>query len=88
MGNAGNLIKRLFRQDRNTAIRTVNKSLVNVDSEYVYDLTVEPGHCYEVSGVLTSNSDAFGYWVHYEAPVKSIMQTPHRKVRVRDVRYG
>lgn len=35
----------------------------------VYDLTVEHDHCYYANGVLVSNSDAFGYWVAYEAPV-------------------
>ena len=56
---------------------------------WVYDITVEHDQCYFANGVLVSNSDAWGYWVAYEAPVVS--QEPDARrgpIRVRDGSYA
>lgn len=44
----------------------------------VYDITVEKHHCYLANGLLVSNSDGFGYWVAYEAPVTQFRATNKR----------
>jgi len=36
----------------------------------------------------THSSDALGYWISYEAPVKSIIQPRRRIVRVKDPTYA
>lgn len=79
-------IARLIRRDRCTAIRIAKLQRFDAGGEWTYDLTVEKHQCYVTNGVLVSNSDATGYWLAWEEPVRSLdyggasrMGYPHPK---------
>ncbi len=72
---------------RASATRIVRMSpTCTQQAEPVYDLTVERHHCYEVSGVLVSNSDGLGYMIAREFPVAEVAKSPMRPAK--PLKYG